>query len=105
VAGRAVELAPTLRAVLAPFIPSGAVSLLSGVGIAALRLDAAGVKGLKGQRTIALPAPAQWAEKEPTVVAFGTQKVSLTWLALGQERAWAGAGTSRPAAPAPRARG
>ncbi len=104
VAARAVELAPHVRAVLAPFIPSGAVSLFSGVGIAALRFDAAGGKGLKGQRTVALPPPAQWAENEPTVVAFGSQKVSLTWLALGPERHWVSAGTSRPAPVAPRSR-
>jgi aconitate hydratase len=88
--------------VLAPFIPSGAGSLFSGLGIAALRLDAQALKGLKGQRSIALPAPTQWAEKEPTVVTLGSSKVPLTWLALGQERAWVSAGTSRPAA---RARG
>jgi aconitate hydratase len=105
IAARAVELAPGVRAVLAPFIPSGAVSLFSGVGIAALRFDASGAKGFKGQRTIALPAPAQFAENEPTSVTLGSQKVSLTWLALGPERAWASLGTSRPAPPAPRTRG
>lgn len=107
VAARAVELAPSVRAVLAPFIPSGAVSLFSGVGIAALRFDAAGAKGLKGLRTIALPAPGSFAENEPTVVALSgaaSPKVPLTWLALGPERAWASAGTSRPAPPAPRSR-
>jgi aconitate hydratase len=98
VAARATELSQNVRAVLAPFIPSGAVSLFSGLGIAAIRLDAAGLKGVKGQRQIQLPAPAQWNEKEPTVVAMGSQKVSLTWLALGPERAWASAGTSRPPA-------
>jgi aconitate hydratase len=97
-AARAVELAPGVRAVLAPFIPSGAVSLFSGVGIAALRFDESGAKGLKGQRTIALPAPASFAENEPTTVTLGSHKVALTWLALGPERAWASAGTSRPAA-------
>ncbi|HEY8076821.1 MAG TPA: 3-isopropylmalate dehydratase, partial [Labilithrix sp.] len=95
------DLAPHVRAILAPFIPSAAVSVFSGVGIVALRFDAQAAKKLEGQRTIALPAPAQWAEKEPTVVVFGSQKVPLTWLALGQERAWASAGTSRPL---PRAR-
>ncbi len=106
-AARAVELAPSVRAVLAPFIPSGAVSLFSGLGIAALRFDAAGAaaKGLKGQKTLALPAPGQWAENEPTVVSLGSQKLPLTWLALGPERVWATAGTSRPAPPAPRSRG
>ncbi len=109
VAARAVELAPNVRAVLAPFIPSGAVSLFSGVGIAALRFDANGAKGLKGQRTIALPPPSQWPApaNEPTSVTLGgaAQKVQLTWLALGPERGWVGAGTSRPAPAAGRARG
>ena len=97
VAARAVELAPYVRAVLASFIPSGQVSLFSGVGIAALRFDAAGAKALKGQKTIALPAPSAWSEKDATVVTAGTQKVSLTWLALGPERGWVAAGTSRAA--------
>jgi aconitate hydratase len=97
-AARAAELAPSVRAVLAPFIPSGAVSLFSGLGIAALRVDAAAAKGLKGQHQIALPAPGQWKEGEPTSVPLGGQKVQLTWLAVGAERAWASAGTARPAA-------
>lgn len=98
VASRATELSQNVRAVLAPFIPSGAVSLFSGLGIAAIRLDAAGLKGVKGQRQIQLPPLAQWNEKEPTVVAMGSHKISLTWLALGPERAWASAGTARPQA-------
>ncbi|MCL2779560.1 MAG: aconitase family protein [Polyangiaceae bacterium] len=95
-AGRAVELAPRLRAVLAPFIPSGSVSLFSGVGIAALRFEAASIKGSKGPRTLVLPPPAQWSEQEPIEITIGAQKVSLKWLARGQERAWAAAGTARP---------
>jgi len=95
-AARATEIASSVRAVVAPFIPSSSVALFSGLGIAALRVDPATVKGLKGQRTIALPEPAKWPEKEPAVVTLGTQKVPLTWLALGAERAWASAGTARP---------
>lgn len=102
-ANLAVELAPTVRAVLAPFIPSGAVSLFSGVGIAALRFDGAQAKALKGLRTVTLPAPSQWSESGATVVISGGQKLPLTWLALGAERGWASTGTSRP--PAARARG
>jgi aconitate hydratase len=93
-ASRAAEIAPTVRAVLAAFIPSGTVALLSGYGIAAIELDAASAKGLRGQRTIALPAPSQWAERASTPIAFGNAKVPLTWLALGAERAWAGAGSA-----------
>ena len=87
--GRALEIAPSVGAVLAPFIPSGLVALFSAAGIAAIRLDAAAIKGLKGQRTIALPAPSQWLERGATTIAVGAAKLPLTWLALGAERLWA----------------
>jgi aconitate hydratase len=96
-ASRAAELAPTVRAVLAPFIPSGLVAVFSGVGIAAIQLDAATAKGMRAHKSLVLPAPALWAEKEATSVQLGGGKVSMTWLALGAERAWASAGTARPA--------
>ena len=97
-AGRATEIAPNVRAIIAPFIPSSSVALFSGLGIAALRIDAAAAKVLKGIRSIALPDASKWAEKGPTTVTLGSQKVGLTWLALGSERVWAGAGTARPQA-------
>lgn len=99
VVARAPEIAQSVRAVLAPFIPSAAVAVLSGLGIAAIRVEPAGAKGMKGQRQIAMPAPSGWAEKQPTVVSFGAQKVPMTWLARGAERSWASAGTTRAAAP------
>jgi len=95
-ASRASEVAHSVRAVMAPYIPGVLVSLLSAAGIAAIRLDSAAAKGLKGQRTIALPAPSQWAEREATSVTVGAAKVPLTWLALGAERSWA-MGSSKPA--------
>jgi aconitate hydratase len=102
VTARAQELAPNVRAIVAPFIPSGSVAVFSGLGIAALKIDAAAAKSLKGQRSIALPEPGKWSEKGPTTVSAvslgggGSQKLPLTWLALGSERAWASAGTARP---------
>jgi aconitate hydratase len=96
-ASRAAEVAPTVRAVLAPFIPSGLVAVFSGVGIAAIQLDAAAVKGVRAHKSLVLPAPALWAEKEATSVPLGGAKVAMTWLALGAERAWTSAGTARPA--------
>jgi aconitate hydratase len=95
IAVRAADLAPTVRAVLAPFIPSGVVGLLSGVGIAALQVELATAKELKG--TLALPAPAQWAEKAPTTIAHAGDEIPLQWLALGAERLWATVGSARPA--------
>jgi aconitate hydratase len=96
-ATRAPDVANAVRAVLAPYIPSALVALLSAAGIAAIRADAAVAKVLKGQKTIALPPPAQWAERQATTVSVGATKLSLTWLALGAERAWA-TGATRPAA-------
>jgi hypothetical protein len=87
--------------VLAPFIPSGLVSLLSAAGIVALRLDPAAAKKLEGQKTIALPAPSHWTVGESTTVSAGGAKVPVTWLALGVERAWATGGAKGPAVGAP----
>jgi aconitate hydratase len=88
-AARAQVLAPGVRAVLAPYIPSSLVGLLSAAGIAALRVDAVVARKLQGQTSIALPPPGQWAEKTPTAVIVGSAKLPVTWLALGAERAWA----------------
>jgi aconitate hydratase len=97
---RAPELAHSVRAVFAPYIPSALVALLSASGIAAIRLDSASAKRLKGQRTIVLPAPGQWAEREATTVSVGATKLPLTWLALGAERAWA-TGSAKPQVASP----
>ena len=61
-----MELAPNVRAVVAPFIPSAAVALFSGLGIAALKIDAAAAKGLKGSaHDRAARARANGRENEP----------------------------------------
>ena len=89
---RANEISHRVRAVLAPYIPSTLVGLLSAAGIAALRLNASDARGLAAQagpRTIALPPPSQWPERYAATVTVGTQAVPLTWLALGAEREWA----------------
>jgi hypothetical protein len=91
----AVDVAPSVRAVLAPFIPSGLVAVFSGAGIAAIQVDAAAAKGLRGQKSLVLPAPGQWAEGNATSIPLGAGKVAMTWLALGAERAWTSAGTAR----------
>jgi hypothetical protein len=85
-----------VRAVLAAYIPASLVALFSAAGIAAIRLEDAAAEKLEGQKTIVLPAPAQWAEGQATTVTAGAVKLPLTWLALGPERAWAtGAASGR----------
>jgi aconitate hydratase len=99
-ASRAPVIAGVVRAVLAPYIPASLVALFSAAGIAAIRLEDAAASKLEGQKTIVLPAPSQWAEREATTVTAGTAggggvKLPLTWLALGSERAWATGQPSR----------
>jgi aconitate hydratase len=98
-AGHSHDIAGHVRAVLAPFIPSTLVGLLSAVGIAALQIDAAGAKGLAGEKSLLLPPPSRWAsDRTATVVPVGKSKVSLTWLASVVERGWTGVGSARPPA-------
>ena len=84
-----------VRALIAPFIPSGIVSALAADGIAAFSIDDGGRKALEGQRSIALPSAASWGDTVSATTPSG--KVDLALLAVGAERAWIVAGTSRPA--------
>jgi aconitate hydratase len=89
---RPADLGP-VRAVLATYLPSIAVSALASEGVAAFLIDAASLASIKGEKLMTLPAPAQWAD---TVAAtFGKTKVDVAWLAIGVERAWTHAGTGR----------
>jgi aconitate hydratase len=98
IAAHAVELSGHVRAVLATFIPSALVALLSAAGIAALQLDAAGSKGLRDEKSLTLPAPSRWeGARGGLFVPNPKTKVALMWLASPLERAWADAGTARPA--------
>jgi aconitate hydratase len=101
---RAPEIAQSVRAVLAAYIPAPLVALLSAVGIAALRVDASAVDGLLEHRTVALPPPAQWPEGQAMTVVAGSAKIPVTWLAVADERAWA-TGGAKAAAPATVLRG
>lgn len=83
-----------IRAVIAPFIPSGIVSTLAADGIAAFSADPSAHKSLKGQKSITLPAGPQWGDSVPATTAKG--RVDLGFLAVGAERGWVVAGTARP---------
>ena len=84
---------PALRAIVAPFVPSTAVAALASEGIATFEVPTASLEGLKGQKSLSLPEPAAWGDKVGAVV--GEQTIEMTWLALGAERTWTHAGTSR----------
>jgi aconitate hydratase len=82
-----------VRAVVASFMPSTAIAALASEGIAAFTLDAGALESIKGQKSLALPAPAQWGDTVPAV--FGKAKVEVAWAATGVERTWTHAGTAR----------
>jgi aconitate hydratase len=83
------DVAGYVRAVLAPYIPGSLVGLFSAAGIAAIRVEQVGVGDLEAERTIALPAPSDWPERQSTTVSAGALRLQVTWLASGAERAWA----------------
>ena len=85
----------SVRAVVAPFMPSTAVAALASEGIAAFTADAGALEAIRGQKSLALPAPSQWGD---TVSATaGKNKVDVAWAATGVERTWTHAGTARTA--------
>jgi aconitate hydratase len=84
-----------VRAVVAPFVPSTAVSALASEGIAAFAAADAELDALKGQKSLSLPSPAQWGDTVPATA--GKKNVAVAWLATGLERGWTHAGTARTA--------
>ncbi|HEY2409299.1 MAG TPA: aconitase family protein [Polyangiaceae bacterium] len=96
-ARRAPELSDTVRAIVAPHIPSGTVPLLAGLGILALMADDETIKKLRASPSLALPSAAE-ADGKPTItVSAGSGPVDLVWLAVGIEREWTSLGTARDA--------
>jgi hypothetical protein len=99
VARRAAELAENVRVVIAPFIPTSLVPLLSGLGILALRAEAETLKKLKAQPTLVIPEPETWDGKATIGAQAGGQSLDLSLLPVGVERDWTRTGTARTAAP------
>ena len=94
----------SLKAVIAPFVPSGLVALFAGAGILALSADAGTLRLLKGQKTLAIAPVTSATDGAIVVVTPNRGRVDLAWLAIGAERGWTLSGTSRPNPAPPRAR-
>ncbi len=82
-----------VRAVIASFVPSQATSALAAEGIVCFGVDDAGMKSLRGQKTLGLPPPSKWAEGAAATTPKG--KVPLTALPRGVESSWLQAGGLR----------
>jgi aconitate hydratase len=93
-----------LKAVIAPFVPSGLVSILAGAGVLALGADPNVLKTLKGQKAINVSPVTTATDGAVVVTTQSKAKINLSWLAVGIERSWTFSGTSRPAPSANRVR-
>jgi hypothetical protein len=78
---------PSLRAIVAGHIPAAAVSILSGLGILALRADEAGIARLTQAKVLRVPARTSWEGDALSLIA-DEQQIDVEWLARGAERQW-----------------
>jgi len=89
-AGRASSFLPALRVVVAPFVPSGWVTLFSACGVLSLEADEGQMSMLQKARQLTVAPPERWHERVP-VTADG-QALELRWGATPEERRWAVSG-------------
>jgi len=90
-AGRASSLLPALRVVVAPFVPSGWITLFSACGVLTLEADEGQMATLKKTQQLTVAPPERWHERVPVVVDGHT--LELRWGATAEERRWAINGT------------
>jgi aconitate hydratase len=96
-AERSARTSDEIKAVIAPHIPAATVSVLSGLGVLALRASAAEVKQLSSATSVAVPSPSEWHNGGIRIKA-DTSELTLEWLAVGPERSWAERGRYAPEA-------
>jgi aconitate hydratase len=98
-ARRAPELNDTVRALVAPYVPSGIVPMLAGLGILTLVCAEADLGKLRGEATLPLPAPSAFGADNQITLTTSGGPVILKWVALGSEREWTSTGTARSPSP------
>ena len=86
-AGHASSLVPALRVVVAPFVPSGWVTLFSTCGVLSLEADDGQMSTLRKASRLTLASPDRWQERVPVMVDGET--LELRWAATPEERRWA----------------
>jgi aconitate hydratase len=91
-AGRASSFAPALRVIVAPFVPSGWITLFSACGVLSLQADERQMSTLKKAHRLTVTAPDRWQEHVPVTV--DGEILELRWAATPKERQWAVSGTA-----------
>jgi aconitate hydratase len=86
-AGRASSFAPALRVIVAPFVPSGWVTLFSACGVLSLQADEGQMSTLQKAARLTVTHPERWQEHVPVTVDGET--LQLRWAATPEERQWA----------------
>jgi aconitate hydratase len=96
-AGRASSLLPALRVVVAPFVPSGWITLFSACGVLSLEADEDQLSTLRKARRLIVTPPERWQERVP--ISVDGQTLELRWGATPEERRWAVSGDASSAPP------
>jgi aconitate hydratase len=90
-AGRASALSPALRVIVAPFVPSGWVTLFSACGVLSLQADQHQLSTLQKAVRLTVLSPERWHEHVP--VSVDGETLQLRWAATPRERQWAVGGS------------
>jgi aconitate hydratase len=90
---------PQLRALISPEVPAALVPRLSGAGVVALSCSADQRPQLRSAKSLRLAKLS--ADSGDVEVSLGKQRLTLSWLALEEERRWVlsgsvGAVTNKP---------
>lgn len=78
---------PELRVVIACHIPAASVSVLSGLGVLALRADEKTLAHLMTAKKLRVPGHDDW-DSQRFSLDVGKRSVAVDWLAVGPERRW-----------------
>jgi aconitate hydratase len=90
-AGRASSFIPEFRVIVAPFVPSGWITLFSACGVLSLQADERQMSTLQKARLLTVTSPDRWRDCVPVDVDGET--LELRWAANPEERQWAVSGT------------
>ncbi len=90
-AARASSFIPALRVIVAPFMPSGWITLFSACGVLSLQADEKQMAALIKARQLTVAHPDRWQRSVP--VDIDGEPFELSWAAKPEERKWTVSGT------------
>lgn len=88
------RLTPNLRLLIAPWLPTGVVSLFAGLGVLTLLASEDDLAKLKQHEQVTVPKAELWRGAERVALGVAAGDVSLSWTAGSIEREWTLRGTA-----------